>query len=187
MPTTSHEALEIVEIARRHFPDMRKLRDLFTELDVRVGRKSDNSSVRESFAMFRGVVEVAYRRDEIDDVQPALDVRCRPEDRLRWKTYFFAVVALHHFLVLGNVASFLTIPFAVFLYGAPWYFAFPAWFSILWVTSSPAECVFTRMENQARLKLGWPCVRTFVGHYYVKRFYKLRAGLRRRRSIVAHG
>jgi len=78
-------------------------------------------------------------------------------------TYWAFIWLFHSFLIFGNLASFVVAPF-----NGPWYLAFPACFAIIWVTCSPADCAITNWENTVREKLGWPRIRGFIGHYYVK-------------------
>lgn len=156
MPTTMHEARKILEISQEYI-DLADLKELFTRLDAEVGKTSENDSVKQSFAMFKQFADTA-------------DAVVAKEDRhARLTIYWFLISSLHHLLIFGNLASFCVAPFK-----APWYLAFPACFAIIWVTCSPVNCALTRWENGVRKQLGWPEIRSFVGHNYLKPFRKFR-------------
>lgn len=86
---------------------------------------------------------------------------------------FFAVVAIHLFVVFGNIVSF----FVCCLY-APWYVAFPCCSFVFFISTNPIECKLTRMENYIRRKLGMREIKGFVSHYLVKPF---------RRHVLGYG
>lgn len=79
------------------------------------------------------------------------------------------LVAVHFAIVLGNVAAFFALPFMV-----PWYIALPlcTW---IWTLGTTANftCRLTEWENRLRNKLELPEIRTFIGHYFMKRVYRL--------------
>lgn len=152
MPTTSDEAKKILAITTKYMPLHRAVA-CFRELDQEVGQVSENDSVKQSFIMFRSLAEYASEGG----------FAATGRDRRLYLVAFYALVLLHAFLVLGNVASFFTVPFY-----APWYLAFPACFSILWVVCSNVDCVMTRWENALRVRLGMKTISGFVSHYFVK-------------------
>jgi hypothetical protein len=163
MPTTNNEAETILKITTKYMPLHRAV-GCFRELDEKVGKLSDNDSVKQSFAMFRRLAEGAMGGD---GAAPHYE-------RWRWYALFWLLWLTHMAAVLGNVASF---PFA-FYYGCRgwWFFAWPACFSILWVTCSNVDCTMTRWENDLRVKLEWPTISGFVGHYFVKPLRRLASG-----------
>ena len=156
MPTTMNEARKILEISQEYI-DVADLKELFTRLDAEVGKSSENDSVKQSFAMFKQFADMA----EIAVV--------KEHRRAKLTIYWFGVWLFHHVLIFGNLASFCVAPF-----NGPWYLAFPACFAIIWVTCSPVSCALTRWENNVRKQLGWPEIKSFVGHNYVKPFRKFR-------------
>ncbi len=158
MPTTQEEAAMIVGISQKYLP-LERLKMLLIELDEQVGKKSENDSVQQSFAMFRELVEHASHALKTPD-QP------NPNSPT-WLAAFSAIWVFHTFLILGNIASLFVTPFM-----APWYLAFPACFAIVWTVCSSANCAITDWENTVRAKLGWKPIRSFVGHYYMKPIYK---------------
>lgn len=156
MPTTTEEARKILEISQEYIT-VADLKELFTRLDAEVGQPSDNDSVKKSFVMFKQFADMAETAIITEQHKAKLTI------------YWFLVWLFHHALILGNLASFVVAPFK-----APWYLAFPACFAIIWVTCSPVNCAITRWENRIRKQLGWPEIKTFIGHNYVKPFRRLR-------------
>ena len=156
MPTTTQEALKILEISQEYI-DLADLKSLFTKLDTEVGQSSDNDSVKKSFAMFKQFADTA---------ETAV---LQEQHRAKLTIYWFLIWLFHHVLIFGNLASFVVAPFK-----APWYLAFPACFAIIWVTCSPVNCALTKWENNIRRQLNWPEIRTFIGHNYLKPIRKFR-------------
>ena len=77
---------------------------------------------------------------------------------------FYAVVALHILVVIGNISAFFITPFL-----APWYEALPICSFILLISfSQELKCPLTRLENSIRLKIGKKKIGGFVGHYFIK-------------------
>lgn len=196
MPTTTHEAEQIVDIAVRYVGSLPRVQQLFSELDEKVGRVSENDSVKQSFRMFRAqvddvVIQAAYQ----GAIERGLEAgRLEAERRYYadttehlwhlpnwvWLTLFWLVTVFHGLLVLGNIASFCVAPFK-----APWYLAFPACFAIIWVTFSSQYCAITEWENHVRARLGWRPIRSFIGHYGKKPvcIFLTRMGLLAERSV----
>jgi hypothetical protein len=163
MPTTTEEASNILALAREYLSDA-DLRCLFTALDEAVGQTSTNDSLRQSLAMLRRAAE------EVGAVRER-------EWQRTWLIFRWAAIWLFHSALVGaNAAAFCVAPFY-----APWYLAFPACFAIIWSVCSRAECPITAWENDVRRALGWPLVRGFVGHYYVRPLRRLWRRLRRPR------
>lgn len=156
MPTTMNEARKILEISREYI-DLVDLKELFDRLDAEVGKTSENDSVKQSFAMFKQFTAMA-------ETTVAKEHR-----RVRLTICWFLIWLFHNVLIFGNLASFCVAPF----YG-PWYLAFPACFAIIWVVCSPVNCAITGWENGIRRKLGWPEIKNFISHNYVKPFRKFR-------------
>ncbi len=194
MPTTAQEADTIVRICERHGITGEKLFNVVLDLRNEVGLKSENSSVRETMEMLLNVakhVAILRRPGFItpEGMRSYIDNRCnppspevvkeeppqpvRPSKRTEirraetlvfgWFLLWMLIAGVHHVMVLGNLASFFVLPFQ-----APWYLAFPACFAIIWVVCSPTDCAVTKWENFARANLGWPPIKGFVKHYYVK-------------------
>ena len=71
-----------------------------------------------------------------------------------WLVLWALLAYGHMAMVVVNVAAFFVAPFY-----APWYLAAPACFAIIWVATSPVDCVITKWENAARAHLGWSPVK----------------------------
>tara|TARA_Y100001951_G_scaffold84804_1_gene74409 strand:+ start:60 stop:464 length:405 start_codon:yes stop_codon:yes gene_type:complete len=77
---------------------------------------------------------------------------------------FYAIVALHMFVIIGNVLAFFISPFL-----APWYEALPICSFILLISfSQELKCPLTRLENSIRVKLGKKRIGGFIGHYFLR-------------------
>jgi len=76
---------------------------------------------------------------------------------------WMVLVVFHMMVVLGNVASFFTVPFLT-----PWYIALPICSFILLVTFSPMRCPLTALENNLRKRMGKKPIGGFIGHYILR-------------------
>lgn len=94
------------------------------------------------------------------------------------------VVTLHWALIIGNIASFIVLPFL-----ASWYVALPLMSYIGLLTFSRVlDCPVTRFENKLRRELGMPEIRGFIGHYMLKPYvkYKRKRKLKSESPIDIH-
>ena len=83
-----------------------------------------------------------------------------------WRIVLSGVVALHLFVVFGNVVAFFILPFS-----EPWYLSLPLCSFIVWVSCHKnGRCPMTVLENKVRLKLGMPEITGFVKHYVIRHF-----------------
>jgi len=90
------------------------------------------------------------------------------------KLILFLVVSSHHFYIVAILAS---IPFLIF--NASWYVSLPLLTWLLYLGFSQIlDCPWTSLENRYRKKIGMPTIDTFIKHYYVKPYKKLK--IRRR-------
>lgn len=161
MPTTDNEAERIIAIATKYI-SLHKLYCCFVELDEEVGKKSENDSVKQSFAMFRGLAEKAkadYLRglgmDSIPDTMPFFYAAML--------TLFVGLVGFHMALICMNVVSIFLVIRTEF-----WWLCFPLATMMGWGLLSPITCPLTVQENRLRILLGRRPISSFVGHYFLK-------------------
>ena len=76
---------------------------------------------------------------------------------------WMSLVIFHMMVVLGNVASFFTVPFLT-----PWYIALPIMSFILITTFGQARCPLTALENALRKQIGKKPIGGFIGHYILR-------------------
>ena len=93
--------------------------------------------------------------------------------RVCWLIAWAVLTGFHHAMVWLNLASAIVAPFE-----APWYLAAPVVFAVVWVTCSPVDCPLTRWENLIRQQLEWRTIRSFLGHYYLLPFRRLKRWFR---------
>ncbi len=186
MPTTSAEASRIVEISSEYLPPQ-QLHALLVKLDEEVGKTSENDSVKQSFAMFRALIEYEVSRrfalvhagngtceapqpmvslvQMCHEMEEIFDAARESSDRpsIGWLYLFVLLWTIHAGLFAANVTAFFVLMFLT-----PWYIAVPLCSSIVWGSLTRFHCPLTRLENRVRLKLGWRPIRGFVGHYFFK-------------------
>lgn len=170
MPTTQDEAAKIVEICGRHGVQGKTLFLLARDLRDEVGSKSSNSSVRETMEMLFAIAyndspqcpEAQSLKVVIATPVATPRVIATPPIRWGWLLLWLLIWTIHATMVVGTMASALVAPFLT-----TWNLAFPIIFCVVWVGSSPVDCIITRWENRVRVKLGWPTIRMFIGHYFV--------------------
>ena len=148
MPTTLEEAQTICEISQKYMP-ITSLANLYQELDDRVGKSSENDSLKQSLSMMREVMNNKQKR--MNSVPWWMPIA------------LYSLVGLHAALIIGMVFSFFTLPFVV-----PWYVFLPINAFIWFFSTNQVDCRLTLMENLMRRKLGLRLIRGFVGHYFVK-------------------
>ena len=86
------------------------------------------------------------------------------------KLILFLVVFSHHLYI---VAILISIPFLIF--NTSWYVFLPLLTWILYLGFSQIlDCPWTNLENRYRLKIGIPTIDTFIKHYYIKPYKKLK-------------
>lgn len=74
----------------------------------------------------------------------------------------FFIIALHFFVVIGNLITFFIIPFL-----QPWYIALPICSLIVTLSfGRPGDCPLTRFENKIRKELGLSQIKGFIKHYF---------------------
>lgn len=94
------------------------------------------------------------------------------------KLIFKTIVFIHAFVCLGNLLSFLILPFIE----PPW-ISLPCCSLIFFLSfQKEIQCPLTRFENFYRKKLGMPPINRFIGHYFVS---PLRKKLRKEMSFVS--
>ena len=86
------------------------------------------------------------------------------------KVIFFLVVFSHHLYI---VTILISIPFLIF--NTSWYVSLPLLTWILYLGFSQIlDCPWTNLENRYRSKIGIPTIDTFIKHYYVKPYKRLK-------------
>ena len=81
------------------------------------------------------------------------------------KLILFLIQATHWtYLVLCGISSFLVVILEPFWISVP----IIGWIMYL-AFSRVLDCPWTRLENYYRQKCGKPKIRTFIGHYIIKR------------------
>ena len=86
------------------------------------------------------------------------------------KAILFLVVFSHHLYI---VAILISIPFLIF--NTSWYVSLPLLTWILYLGFSQIlDCPWTNLENRYRSKIGIPTIDTFIKHYYVKPYKRLK-------------
>ena len=97
------------------------------------------------------------------------------------KVLLYLVIALHMFIVIGNLGAFLALPFL-----APWYVAIPLCsFLIHLMFNQALACPLTALENDIREKLGMRKISGFIGHYIMKPIY-IAFGVKRKTTPNIH-
>ena len=93
----------------------------------------------------------------------------------RDKLILFLVVSSHHLYIIAILTS---IPFLIF--NTSWYVSLPILTWLLYLGFSQIlDCPWTNLENRYREKIGIPTIDTFIKHYYVKPYKKLKIKRRR--------
>lgn len=156
MPTTQDEASRIVSITQEYLP-IEKMQELYTRLNVEIGKKTDNDSLKQSLAMMDQLVSSVVSNKPINSTWLWL-----------W-LIFYLLVFLHGFLVVGMTFSFVALPFL-----ADWYIAIPLC-TFIWFfsTSRMVDCKLTEAENYMRVLLGKKRIGGFVGNYFIRPIKKL--------------
>jgi hypothetical protein len=86
------------------------------------------------------------------------------------KVILFLVVFSHHLYI---VTILISIPFLIF--NTSWYVSLPLLTWILYLGFSQIlDCPWTNLENRYRSKIGIPTIDTFIKHYYVKPYKRLK-------------
>ena len=86
------------------------------------------------------------------------------------KSILFLVVFSHHLYI---VSILISIPFLIF--NTSWYVSLPLLTWILYLGFSQIlDCPWTNLENRYRSKIGIPTIDTFIKHYYVKPYKRLK-------------
>lgn len=166
MPTTMNEATEILGIVTKYLPPQ-DIKELFSELNEKVGKKTDNDSLKQSLVM-------------LDQLGKMVDAAPKPAAP-QWKWPLFAALGtvwlIHMALVVGMIASFFILP----MYER-WWVAIPCCVFIWYFTTSRIDCKITALENDIRLRLGLRPIRGFVGHYILLPIRRVRRRLQSRRQ-----
>ncbi len=76
------------------------------------------------------------------------------------KYLLYAIIAFHFLIIVINIFSFFTLPFAT-----PWYVAVPIMVYIANAVGTSVPCALTGLENRLRRRLGMPPIRYFIKHY----------------------
>jgi hypothetical protein len=88
-----------------------------------------------------------------------------------WTIIFYLIVCIHHIFCAGNLLSIFVLPFV-----EPWYVSIPllSFLLNLFLNDSFKLCPLTRIENNIRLAINKPTISSFVGHYYIKNYFRFR-------------
>ena len=148
MPTTKEEALKITEIFDEYLTP-EEAQEITNRLHNEIGENSTNTSLKVSLEMLRALYHKEARQQFI--VKTVL-----------LRIALFSIIALHFYVVIGNLIAMFIIPFL-----APWYIALPIISFIVSITFSGQPCPLTRLEDKIRHKLGIPQIKYFVGYYIV--------------------
>ena len=147
MPTSTNEALEIVEIVGEYLDDS-DAKELMARLHEEVGEKTENDSLKVSLQMLNKLYDVPEKK--IDKV---------------WPVALAAVVVVHMMVVVINAVAFFVLPF-----NYPIYVWIPLDSFILIAMFSRSLCPLTRLENYLRRRQGLPSIGGFIGHYILRKF-----------------
>lgn len=153
MPTTREEATNIIEISTKYLPAP-QLAVLFNELNEKVGRKTDNDSLKVSLQMMADFTKYVDENIVVKQGNPR---------RYGYLVAFMVVVLFHIYVVLANIAAMFLLPF-----WTRWYVSIPLVSLLVQLMFTRVECPLTNIENKLRLKLGFKRISGFVGHYLYK-------------------
>ena len=92
-------------------------------------------------------------------------------ERPALKKKLLYLVVLHYVVIVANVVTFvIVLPTFVLYMGLLGIFpAITLMVVVFNLAFAHIECPATRMENELRVKLGLPKIKTFVAHYFMKR------------------
>lgn len=123
-----------------------KATELLIKLDEEIGKKTDNTAIKQVLSGLRDVV----------------DKPIPPSPWWLWWS-FYTLVVFHIIMIIVIVMAFFILPFC-----AAWYIAAPLMTFIFFFSTTRVECHLTNLENSLRKKLGLKKIGGFVGHYFVK-------------------
>ena len=86
------------------------------------------------------------------------------------KIILFTVIISHHLYIIAIIASIPTL-----IFKTSWYIYLPLLTWILYLGFSQVlDCPWTNLENRYRKKVGISTIDTFIKHYYVKPYKRLK-------------
>ena len=109
-------------------------------------------------------------------LEDKLDIRHKEDftiihERPELKKKLIYLVILHYLVIVANGVTFVvTLPLFIWFMGPLGFFpAITLMVVVFNLAYHRIECPATRMENELRVKLGLPKIKTFVAHYRMKK------------------
>lgn len=151
MPTTTNEAGKILQICQQEDVPVEKLARIFRRLKDEVGEASENDSVKQTMRMLDGFVSGLT-------VAPT-QVSAENGWLLAW-----GAIVVAHFVIW--VALWLSCLLSLIY--QPWYITMFGISFCVYLIGVNVICPVTVWENHIRRQLGWPTIRSFTNHYFVR-------------------